>query len=316
MIVSASYKTDIPTFYGEWFLNRLKAGYCMTLNPYAKRVSRISLERNDVDGFVFWTKNVGPFLEHLSEVHERCFPFVLQHTINGYPRQLEQSVVDAEKSVQNVRRVAETFGPRVCVWRYDTIVMSSLTPREFHVRKFAEIARGLEGATDEVVISFAHIYRKTLRNMTAAARESNFTWSDPSPEWKRELSSELAQIAASHRMRLTVCSQPDYLAVGCSEARCIDANRLADVSGRLFLSNEKGNREGCRCAESRDIGDYDTCPHGCVYCYAVQNRALALERYRGHNPQSEFLFAPGPGTTDGGSTRSIELTLLDNIDDR
>jgi hypothetical protein len=68
MIISASYKTDIPTFYGEWFKNRLDAGYCRMVNPYNRRAHRVSLERDAVDGFVFLTKNLGPFLDKLAFV--------------------------------------------------------------------------------------------------------------------------------------------------------------------------------------------------------------------------------------------------------
>jgi hypothetical protein len=100
VIISASYKTDIPTFYGEWFMHRLRAGYCKVVNPYGRQVYRVALDRPAVDGFVFWTKNVAPFLKHLPEVSERGFPFVVQHTINGYPRQLETAVVDVERSVE------------------------------------------------------------------------------------------------------------------------------------------------------------------------------------------------------------------------
>lgn len=100
MVISASYKTDIPAFYGEWFMNRLRAGYCKMVNPYNGRPIRISLLAEAVEGFVFWTKNVGPFLKHLDEVQQRGFPFVLQHTINGYPRELEQAVVDSSRAVE------------------------------------------------------------------------------------------------------------------------------------------------------------------------------------------------------------------------
>ncbi|HWI56393.1 MAG TPA: DUF1848 family protein, partial [Bacillota bacterium] len=175
MIISASYRTDIPTFYGEWFLNRLRAGYCKVINPYSRHVNRLSLLPETVDGIVFWTKNVGPFLQHLPEVKQRGFPFILQHTITGYPRALEQAVVDAAKAVEHLRRVADSFGPRVCVWRYDTILHSSLTPRKSHLETFTRLSKALAGATDEVVISFAQIYQKTRRNLEHAAREHNFT---------------------------------------------------------------------------------------------------------------------------------------------
>lgn len=298
MIISASYKSDIPTFYGEWFMNRLRAGYCKMVNPYNRRVIRVSLHRDTVEGIVFWTKNVGPFLKHLPEVKERGFPFILQHTINGYPRALEQAVVDAPRAVEHLRHVSDTFGPRVCVWRYDTIINSSLTPREYHIDTFARLAKSLEGATDEVVISFAHLYQKTLRNMEKAAKAHGFTWSDPGDEWKKTLATELASIASAHRIRLTVCSQPQFIMPGCYEARCVDADRLADVVGSPVKACLKGNRKECGCFESRDIGEYDTCPHGCVYCYAVKNQDLAKARYKQHDPQGETLFPLGPGDVD------------------
>jgi hypothetical protein len=290
MIISASYKTDIPTFYGEWFMNRLRAGYCKMVNPYNRRVIRVPLNREAVDGIVFWTKNVGPFVHHLAEVKERGYPFVLQHTINGYPRELEQAVVNASRAVENVRRVAEQFGPQVCVWRYDTIINSSLTPREFHVESFARLAKSLAGTTDEVVISFAHLYRKTLRNMERAAEDQKFTWSDPPDDWKRSLTAELSSIAAANQIRLTVCSQPQFVVPGCGEARCVDAIRFNKITGNALQSCLKGNRKECGCYESRDIGEYDTCPHGCVYCYAVQNHDLAKSRFQQHDPKGESLF--------------------------
>jgi hypothetical protein len=313
MIISASYKTDIPTFYGEWFIHRLRAGYCKTVNAFNSRISRVSLRPEDVDGIVFWTKNVGPFLKHLPEVHERQIPFVIQHTINAYPRALEEAVIDADKAVENLGHIAERYGPRVCVWRYDTIIQSSLTPREFHLQTFAHLAKRLEGATDEVVVSFAHIYRKTLRNMNQAAQEHDFSWEDPADEWKRGLVRELAEVAHLHRMALTVCSQPQFLAPGCGEASCVDAHRLEDVSGRRFRSREKGNRPECRCSESRDIGEYDTCPHGCVYCYAVQSRDLALHRYREHDPDSEFLFSPPADATENEPDRNPTPCLFKEL---
>ena len=98
MIISASYKTDIPTFYGDWFINRLRGGYCKTLNPYNRQILRVSLRPEDVDGFVFWTKNVGPFLGHLSEVHRLGFPFLQMRRVVGFligQRCLVKSFVDS-----------------------------------------------------------------------------------------------------------------------------------------------------------------------------------------------------------------------------
>jgi hypothetical protein len=292
VIISASYKTDIPTFYGEWFMNRLQAGYCLVVNPYGRQIQRVSLRKEDVDGFVFWTKNVGPFVRNLREVKTAGFPFIVQHTINGYPRTLETSVVDAMRAVENASRVAQDFGKRVVVWRYDTIAFTSVTPASFHMDNFSRLAEALRGVTDEVVISFLQSYKKTRRNLDEAAQACGFTWEDPAAEEKRDLAAQLVKVADANQMTLTVCSQRDYVVTGSAEARCVDARRLEDVGGLAVKARLKGNREQCGCFEARDIGEYDTCPHGCVYCYAVQNRPLALQRFRAHNPASEFLFEP------------------------
>ncbi len=309
MIISASYKTDIPTFYGDWFMRRLGAGYCKMVNPYGRQIYRVRLDRASVTGFVFWTKNVHPFLKHLPEVRDRGFPFVIQQTINRYPRALETSVVDAQRSVESAQHVRDRFGAKTLVWRYDTIINSSLTPPDFHIENFKWIASRLEGATDEVVVSFAQVYKKTKRNLDAASERLGFKWSDPSVDEKRALLSRLAIIAHEHKMQLTVCSQRDLIVDGAADAKCVDVHRLQELAGTTLRSRLKGNRTDCGCYESRDIGHYDTCPHGCVYCYAVQNRELALERFRLHRPESEFLFEPSAAAQAANSDLQPGKTL-------
>jgi hypothetical protein len=308
LIVSASYKTDIPAFYGEWFLNRLNAGHCCVVNPYNQRVSRIALDRASVDGIVFWTKNAGPFLKRLEQVATLGFPFMFQYTINAYPRELESYVIDSRKSIKHVAHISNVYGPRVVVWRYDTIVFSSLTDPSFHLRNFSSLASKLEGYVDEVVISFMHVYGKTERNLTKASHTHDFSWSDPTIREKRELADRLVRIAANHGLRLSVCSQKDFVVDNAYEARCVDADRLSDVAGRPIRAKLKGNRPECGCFETRDIGEYNTCPQGCVYCYAVTDNPLAKERFRAHDANSEFLFPPSERAL--ASQASAQLPLL------
>lgn len=289
MIVSASYRTDIPAFYAEWFLRRLDEGFALVRNPYSAQMYRVDLRPQRVTGFVFWTRNFGPLLERLDRLRAFGRPFVVQFTITDYPRQIEPAVIPAEKAVAQMHRLAREVHPLCPVWRYDPVLFTSLTPTEFHERNFARLAAALEGATDEVVISFAQIYAKSRRNLDAAARRHGFTWTDAPDDAKRELAARLALLARRHGMRLTVCSQPEYLAPGAEEARCVDVRRLARISGEPLEAPLKGNRPGCACHESRDIGEYDTCPHGCLYCYAVRHRRVALARYRAHDPASPSL---------------------------
>lgn len=277
-------------------MNRLQAGYCRMVNPYGGQRYKISLKREDVDGFVFWTKNIGPFLKYLPEVRDKGYPFIVQHSINGYPRQLESRVINYDHTVEHMHTLAREYGPVVAIWRYDPIVFSSLTPPDWHLNNFAKLAKALQGATNEVVISFAQIYRKTKRNMDTAAKEGGFAWHDHKTlmqEQGQAFALELFHIAIDYGITLKVCSQAAFLTPGIvEEARCVDAERLSKVSDGAIQAEKKGNRKECGCFASRDIGEYDTCPHGCVYCYAVQRRDLALQRFKEHDPQGEFLFPP------------------------
>jgi hypothetical protein len=290
VIISASYKTDIPAFYGEWLMNRLDAGYCKVHNPYSGKPFVVSLLKKDVDGFVFWTKNLGPFLPKLALIHDRAFPFVVQYTINNYPRVLEPNVVNSEDAVRHMKTVAESYDVNAVVWRYDTIVFTSETPFDFHVENFRSLAEQLCGVTNETVISFVQKYRKTEKNLNLAADKLGFTWTDPDSLVKRMLVKELYGIAHQNKMQLNVCSQPELVESGAKMGRCVDAARLAQVLGQSIQAKLKANRIGCGCNASKDIGEYDTCVHGCVYCYAVQNLELARKRHRSHDPHGEFLF--------------------------
>ncbi len=289
MIVSASYRTDIPAFYGRWFMNRLDAGSCEVSNPYNGVTYCVSLQRNDVDGLVFWTKNIGPFLHPLQEIHRRGLPFIVHYTINGYPAALEQSVPGTEQSVTLLRSLSKSFGARAIVWRYDPIIESDLTPPHWHLDNFSHLAGALRGATDEVVVSFAQIYQKTRRNLDAAARSQGFVWSDPALGKKETLAKRLAGIAADNGMRLTICSQPSLSVNEIEAAKCIDSDRLSDVANYRISAKIKGNRPGCLCSESRDIGAYDSCPMGCVYCYAVRNRDAAHKNHKAHDAEGARL---------------------------
>jgi hypothetical protein len=161
-----------------------------------------------------------------------------------------------------------------------------------------------------VVVSFAQIYRKAKSNLEKAAQAKGFNWEDPDDNTKLQLASALAEIADDHGMQLTMCSQRKYnQAKGVKEARCIDARRLRKISGYNFPAKLKGNRDDCGCYESKDIGDYDTCPHGCVYCYAVLNWELALKRHGEHDTNSEFLHAPGGNGSKVTNNEKAETSL-------
>ena len=297
MIVSASYRTDIPALYGTWFMRRLQAGCAHVHNPYGGPPATGSLSRSAVDAFVFWTRNLGPFAPALDAVAGCGFPFLVQYTVTGYPRPLERATPAPEIAIAHIRAAAARYGSGTVVWRYDPIVCTTLTPPEWHVSTFTRLARMLAGTLDEVIVSWCQIYRKTARNLDAAARASGFTWWDPEEEEKRALLGRLAAIAAEHGMRLTLCGQPNLQTDGVGEARCIDANRLGRIAGAPLSIRHHAHRKQCGCWASRDIGAYDSCTQGCAYCYAVNSPAAAKRRHARHDPLAPFLI-PAAGKAD------------------
>lgn len=291
MIISASFRTDIPAFYGQWFESRFRAGFCRVTSPYGGPPSRVDL-RDGVDGFVFWTRNARPFLPALALVRRAGSPFTIQYTLTAYPREIERAVVEADASIAVVRRLAADFGPRAVVWRYDPILLTDLTTPEWHVGTFSRLAERLAGSVDEVVASFAQPYRKTARNLATAAKIGHFAWWDPPIEEKRRAIERLSAIARDHGMTLRLCTQPGLAGDVAPAARCVDPSRLSDVADRPIAARSKGNRPGCLCAGSRDIGAYDSCPQGCAYCYAVHSREEAKANLARHDPDGEFLLPP------------------------
>ena len=282
MIVSASYKTDIPAFFGPWFAARMAAGWVQVKNPYGGKPRIVSLAPADVEAFVFWTRNAGPFSATLADLAARGVPFVVQFTVTGYPRAIDAATVAAAAAIEQIRALSSAHGRRAVVWRYDPVLATTLTPPAWHRRNFARLAAALAGAADEVVLSFAQIYAKTRRNLAHAAAEHGFAWDDPAPDEKQALLAELAAIARDHGLRPTLCGQRDLLRPGLEDARCIDTVRLSDVAGRPVAAPAKPHRT-CGCVASVDIGGYDTCPHGCVYCYAVASRELAKRNFAAHH---------------------------------
>jgi hypothetical protein len=290
MIISASYRTDIPAFFAPWFQRRYQAGYCLVHNPYSGKPYKVSLLPEDVTGIVFWTRNASPFTENLRLVADAGIPFIVSYTLTGYPRILETSGRPRASVIDDMQKLRDLYGPAAVVWRYDPILFTSLTPLPFHYENFASLAQSLRNVVDEVVVSFAQIYQKTERNLQVAAEQHGLIWDDPAPDEKQQILRQLAGIAGENKLRISLCAQRELLVEGVADAACVDAGRLSRIAGRNITVPRKPHRNECGCFASRDIGEYDTCPYGCVYCYAVRNQALARKRFKNHNPDSEFLY--------------------------
>jgi len=306
-VISASRRTDIPAFYSEWFMNRIRDGYVRWMNPFSKAVYQVSLRPEDVSAIVFWSKNYLPLLPYLDELDAGGYRMVFHFTITGLPRVFEPRVPDVAKLVECARILSHRYGNESVLWRYDPVLISSVSDPQYHVGRFRDMCSRLEGAVKSCYFSFAIYYGKVLRNAEKLESETGIACYDLPRDDRIELANTLAEIAADHEIEMCSCCGDYLLGDRIKKAHCVDAELLQ----RLFPERveslvERPTRKECGCYESTDIGTYQTCPHGCVYCYANTNTQTALRSYERHNPRSDML---------GGNNRDLTLDLLSESGD-
>jgi hypothetical protein len=273
-IVSASRRTDLPALYGDWLLARLRAGYALVANPFNPRqVRRVDLAPERVGALVLWTKNPAPFLGHLPELEQRGHRFYFQHTLNHYPGFLEPGLPSIERRLESFRRLAEAVGPERVRWRYDPVVLSSATPAAYHHDMLAWLGGELAGACRRVTVSLLTWYQKVRPRLAREAAARGVELRDPAEPGREEelagLAAGLAEAAAARGLEIRSCASPELAALGIAPGACVDAglvSRLWGVEGPP--GTDPHQRPACGCAPSVDIGAYDTCGHGCLYCYA------------------------------------------------
>ena len=291
-IISVSRRTDIPAHYGQWFKNRVRAGFCKTKNPFnPNQVKTISLSPDDVDVFVFWSRNPLPIMndrEFFDFLKERYYIFFL-FTINGYPKELEPNLPPVQESIETFRKLSRMLPPGSVTWRYDPILISGITDITWHKENFCRMAKELSGYTDRVITSIFDPYAKAVSRLKAQGidfRQRDELMKDPE---FRDLLTSMKDISSSYDMKMAGCCE-NLADFGIGRSSCIDADRL----NRLFHLNlpskkDKSQRKECRCSESTDIGTYNTCRHGCLYCYAVRDFKKSVENFEKHDETGEFL---------------------------
>jgi hypothetical protein len=275
MIISASRRTDIPAFYAEWMVCRLKEGYCTVANPYNRnQVSRISLSPEDVDAIAFWTRNPRPLMPYLDELDSRGYRDYFQFTIFGYPREIDPKSPAAETAIEAFRDLVERLGPRRVVWRYDPIDFTGMTPPAFHQENFQRLAESLRGHTRRAVISIVDMYRKIesrmkkLEGTPAAIRPCDAE--DLAP-----LMRGLARIAGENGMEIVSCAEEiDLQPFGILPGKCVDDRVIAEAFGiKVPTTKDPTQRKACGCVVSRDVGMYESCLFGCQCAPDVSGQA-------------------------------------------
>jgi hypothetical protein len=288
-IISISRRTDVPAFYGGWFMQRVKEGFAGVVNPFGGKRYVVSLRPEDVVCFVFWSKDFTPFVDSLEVLDRLGYKFYFNYTVTGLPAVFENGV-NGTRALTTLKLLSRRYGPARVTWRFDPIIISSITDTDFYVETFERLARQLEGFVERCTFSFVTTYGKVKRNFRGLERTAGVTVIDPGEEVKVELANSLADIGADHGVTMHSCCG-DYL-VGdrIEKAHCVDGvliQRLFHPEGLSY--HAKPTRPQCGCTESVDIGTYDTCPHGCVYCYANANKTIARRAFEDHDPASAFL---------------------------
>jgi hypothetical protein len=286
MIISASRRTDIPAFFCPWLVNRLRAGSVLVRNPFNRRqVSEIQLDPAVVDCLVLWSKNPGPILPYLQEIKAMGYPLVLHFTITACDQRLEPGLPDLSARITAFRILAEQLGPERMLWRFDPIILTHSQGVRWWLDRFATLAAALQGATHQCTISFLSVYAKCRRNLAGID-----LW-EAGATVKTELALGLKERAKAMGIRLVACCDR-LLTVECGieQAHCIDAGQLSAVLGyRLQAKKDPGQRPGCGCTVSIDIGAYDSCGHGCRYCYANTSERAVVRSMAAHDPHSPLL---------------------------
>lgn len=285
VILSVSRRTDIPNYFSEWFLNRLKDGYLYVRNPMnLHQISCVPLSPDVVDCIVFWTKNPKPLLAGLRELDQYSYYF--QFTLTGFGRDIEPQIPDKKTVLIPVfQRLSEKIGKERVIWRYDPILFTAKYTPKYHLKAFEQIAKNLRGYTLKCVVSFVDVYLKNQKNLKACRSYSL------SESQLISFATALAQIAGENDMKVATCAEKmDLTSCGIEHNCCIDQKLIERIVGcKIKAGKDKNQRETCGCLESVDVGAYHTCKNGCIYCYANGSPKTVVRNDRLYDVHSPLL---------------------------
>lgn len=293
MIISASRRTDIPKFYSEWLVNRIKEGYVDVRNPmYTSQVSRYSLSPEIVDGIVFWTKDPAPMLKRLDAFSEYSYYF--QFSLTPYGKDIEGNLPDKHELINTFKDLSSRIGSDRVNWRYDPILLNSKYSIEYQIRAFEKIATELDGYTKNVTISFIDEYNFAGRSVYTSLDTEEIAVAQ-----QNLLAEEISEIARDNGMSVDTCAEKTNLhRYRIEHARCVDSRIFERLNGCMLsrlktryeeLAKDTAQRKECLCVDSIDIGWPNTCLNGCKYCYATSSEVELKQNIMRYNPNSSLL---------------------------
>lgn len=296
-IISASRSTDIPAFYPKWFMRRLLEGYTVWINPFNQEPQVISFQKTRV--IVFWTKNPQPLMPYLGDMDKMGFNYYFQFTLNDYEEEkLEPNIPPLEERIEIFKKLSNKIGREKVIWRFDPLLLSSSLTIDRLAEKIKRLGDEIAPYTQKLVISFADIncYKKVQDNLN---REGFSDYRELTPDEIYNIANKIIEFNQQWNISVaTCCESIDLKSMGIDHNRCIDGclmkklfpddSKLAEF---LKTSNIKdtGQRKYCGCIASKDIGQYNTCMHKCVYCYANHSQKTVENNFTKHK---ESPFSP------------------------
>lgn len=291
MILSVSRRTDIPAYYSEWFLNRLKEGYALYRNPMNHaQICRVELNPELIDCIVFWTKDPENMMGKLDLLDALGYHYYYQFTLtpygmNSYGKEIEPNLRDKQLIIKTFKQLSDRLGPHRVLWRYDPILINQDFTLEYHMEKFALLSKELAGYTERCTISFVDLYKKlSAKAKREVIKEISF-------EQMHTLAAAFTDIVIPYHINLQACCEAVDLSMeGISPASCIDREVIQKVCGcNVPVKKDKNQRSNCGCMQSIDIGAYNTCRNGCVYCYANHSEASIQRNCAKYDPSAPIL---------------------------
>lgn len=281
MILNTGGRTDTVNYFSEWLLNRFAAGYAYSRNPFHPDVvNRIDLNPETIDVVEFCSKNYRPILSRLHEITER-FNCHFHYTITAYDKDIEPNVPGIDESIETLRDLSAQVGKEKIIWRYDPVLLTGKYTIERHFATFDYMAGRIAPYVSRCVFSFVVWYKKLhLPELQPISGQQ-----------KELIAKGLGEMAAKRHLYIQTCGiKESYEQYGIHHSGCMTRAVYEHSLGLHFKKvAERGNRPGCRCMESRGLGDYNTCLNGCRYCYANYDHEKARENYRLHDPESPLM---------------------------
>ena len=282
MILNTGSRTDIPAYYSDWFYNRIEAGYVLVRNPYyPSQITKYLLSPDVIDVMVFCTKNPFPMLDRLSLLSAfDTFWFV---TITPYGAEIEPHVLPKEQIIASFKQLSEAIGSSRISWRYDPVLITDTYSIAHHIEQFHQMAEALSGYTTQCVVSFIDLYEKTKRNFWGIRSVTN--------KEQEVLIEAFSHIAKENGLQIHLCCENASLVRENVDANgCMSKTVLEKALGcRLDVPKKKTARSECSCLLGADIGAYNTCGHGCLYCYANYDMETVAKNRKLHNTSSPLL---------------------------